>query len=236
MSQCTQKKLTAKVLEKAIKASIKKEVSARGINVTIRQGNKELNFLTNKIARYSFDNLEQAQVAGEKLGQHLSELFQHRNKQNLDGGLIQQVTFQKDIWSLAGLSAAESHPLETADDQEDSSSIPAVQIAEDINQTIEAATSAETEEISTTDAAILETVDNQEDSSSIPAVPTTEDINQTIEVTTSAETEEISTTDAAVPETVDNQEDSRPIPAVPIAEDINQTIEAATSAETEEIW
>ena len=60
MSQFTQKKLTAKALEKAIKASIKKEVSARGINVTTRQGNKELKFLTNKIARYSFDNLEQA--------------------------------------------------------------------------------------------------------------------------------------------------------------------------------
>ncbi len=44
MSQFTQKKLTAKALEKAIKASIKKEVSARGINVTTRQGNKEFIF------------------------------------------------------------------------------------------------------------------------------------------------------------------------------------------------
>ena len=121
MNQSVHEKVTAKALEKTIKASIKREIASRGINTTTRQGSKELKFLTSKIARYSFENLEQAQIAGEKLGQHLSELFQQRKKPNLDAGLIREVTYQKDLWSLAGLSEAEPHATETATDNTDSS-------------------------------------------------------------------------------------------------------------------
>jgi hypothetical protein len=58
MSQSTQNKLSSKVLEKTLTASIKKEIAAIGINTSTRQGNKELKFLTRKIAKYPFDNIE----------------------------------------------------------------------------------------------------------------------------------------------------------------------------------
>ncbi len=44
MNQSVQEKVTAKALEKTIKASIKKEIASRGINTTTRQGSKELKF------------------------------------------------------------------------------------------------------------------------------------------------------------------------------------------------
>ncbi|HHP7230298.1 MAG TPA: hypothetical protein ACFCUY_05500 [Xenococcaceae cyanobacterium] len=106
MSQFTEK-VSTKSIEKILKSSIKKEITAKGINVTNRRGNRELKFLISKIANYPFKNLEQANVAGEKLGQHLAQLFQQKNQQNLDADVIQQVSYQKNVWSLAGLSIAE---------------------------------------------------------------------------------------------------------------------------------
>ncbi|MDJ0532943.1 MAG: hypothetical protein QNJ70_10695 [Xenococcaceae cyanobacterium MO_207.B15] len=158
MNQSAQENLTAKALEKTIKASIKKEIVAKGINTTTRQGNKELKFLASKIARYPFDNLEQAKIAGEKLGQHLSELLQQRNKQNLDGSLIQKIAYQKDLWSLAGLS--KPHLTKTANNNNDSSQKPAIE-TEQIQSTDEvtAISSTEAEEISATDTAAPEAQD-----------------------------------------------------------------------------
>ena len=78
MSQSTQNKLSNKVLEKTISASIKKEIAAANISTTTRKGNKELKFLTGKIAKYPFNNIEQARIAGAKLGQHLAAIFQQR--------------------------------------------------------------------------------------------------------------------------------------------------------------
>ncbi|MDJ0595336.1 MAG: hypothetical protein QNJ72_36040 [Pleurocapsa sp. MO_226.B13] len=114
MSQSTQNKLSNKVLEKTISASIKKEIAAASIGTTTRKGNKELKFLTSKIAKYPFNDLEQARIAGAKLGQHIAEIFQQRGKKNLDGGIIQQIYFQKELFSLAGLSDPEPASNETS--------------------------------------------------------------------------------------------------------------------------
>jgi hypothetical protein len=104
MSQLSQPKLNVKAAEKTIKTSIKKKIAEKGINTTTRQGNKELKFLVQKLARYSFASIDKAQDAGQKIGQHIGELLQQRNKQNLDAGTIYQVSEQKNLWSLAGLS------------------------------------------------------------------------------------------------------------------------------------
>ena len=184
MSQSTQGKVTAKALEKTIKVSIKREISVRGINVTTRRGNKELKFLTQKIAGYSFENLEQARMAGEKLGQYLSELFQQRKKQDLDGGLIRQVTFQNNIWSRAGLSVEENYREETVEHKEDASQIPVTQTIEDRPMTTEVVAIEEAEELSVTDSVAQENSDNNE----------------------STEHEEISVTDSVEQELPDNNE------------------------------
>ena len=114
MSQSTQNKLSNKVVEKTISASIKKEIAAVSIGTTTRKGNKELKFLTSKIAKYPFNDLEQARIAGAKLGRHIAEIFQKRGKKNLDGGIIQQIYFQKELFSLAGLSDPEPASNETS--------------------------------------------------------------------------------------------------------------------------
>ncbi|MEM8673748.1 MAG: hypothetical protein AAGF83_07730 [Cyanobacteria bacterium P01_G01_bin.67] len=104
MSQPVQRPFPTKTVEKIIKGKIKNELSAKGINTTTKQGNKELKFLVNKVATHPFENQSQIDTTGDKLGSYLSELFQQKNKQNLDASLIQQVTSRKDFWSLAGLA------------------------------------------------------------------------------------------------------------------------------------
>ena len=204
MSQFTQVKVTAKALEKSIKASIKREISARGINVTTRRGNKELKFLTQKIAGYSFENLEQARMAGEKLGQHLSELFQQRNKQYLDGGLIRQVALQKNIWSLAGLSVEETPKEETVSQQEDTSQITGTQtITEDEPMATKEVVIAESEKLSVTESVTQEPPKREETMEDFEEITNqdftseeTEDSSSTIEAETYSELEEVPETDS----------------------------------------
>ncbi|MEO0834591.1 MAG: hypothetical protein AAFY16_01030 [Cyanobacteria bacterium J06642_3] len=107
MSQQVQRPIPNKTVEKVIKAKIKQELSAQGINTTTKQGNKELKFLANKIATRPFHQQEEVEAIGDKLAQHLSQLFQQKNKQNLDGNLIHQVAIRKDFWSLTGLPIEE---------------------------------------------------------------------------------------------------------------------------------
>ena len=197
MSQYTQGKVTAKALERAIKTSIKREISARGINVTTRRGNKELKFLTEKIAGYSFENIEQARIAGEKLGQYLAELFQQKKKPNLDGGLIRQVTFQKNIWSLAGLLVEETHSEETVSLKEGASQITATEtIAEDQQMTIEEVAIEESEERSVKDYLAQELSDKSETTEQVEeitsqdsGVETTEESSPTSEAETNVAAE-----------------------------------------------
>ena len=137
MSQFTQNKLNNKVLEKTISASIKKEIAAASINTTTRKGNKELKFLAGKIAKYPFDNIEQAQIAGATLGQHIAEVSQQRGKKNLDGGIIQQMLYQRDLFSLAGLSAEKPQPVLLSSQREDSTSVDEEQPIEERQSTDE---------------------------------------------------------------------------------------------------
>ncbi len=213
MSQSTQGKVTAKALQKTIKASIKREISVRGINVTTRRGNKELKFLTQKIAGYSFENLEQARIAGEKLGQHLSELFQQRKKPHLDGSLIRQVTFQNNIWARAGLSAEETLPKETVERQEDASQIPVTQTTEDRPMATEVVAIEEAEKLSVTDSVAQAISDKNESTEHADEITTqasafqaTEGILPTNEAETNSEAEEISITDSVAQELPDNNE------------------------------
>ncbi|MGK7948915.1 MAG: hypothetical protein AB4368_08960 [Xenococcaceae cyanobacterium] len=132
MSQSTQKKLSSKVLEKTIYASIKQEIAAASINTTTRKGNKELKFLTNKIAKYPFDNIEKAQIAGTVLGQHIAKVSQQRGKKNLDGGIIQQMLYQKELFSLIGLSSEKLYSDGDSFSKENSTSINSEQPREKI--------------------------------------------------------------------------------------------------------
>jgi hypothetical protein len=138
MSQSTQNQLSSKILEKTLTASIKKEIAAIGINISTRQGNRELKFLSRKIAKYPFDNLEQAQMAGTLLGQQLAEISQQRGKKNLDAGIIQQMLYQRKLFSLAGLSTKESQPDKStlySSYKEDSISVDREQPTEEIQLT-----------------------------------------------------------------------------------------------------
>ncbi len=202
MSQSTQGQVTAKAIEKSIKASIKREISAKGINVTTRRGNKELKFLTSKIASYSFENLEQARIAGEKLGQHLSEVLQQRNKQNLDGGLIRQVTYQNSLWSLAGLSVKETSIEETVSYKEDTSQIPVTQtLMEDQQMTTTEVAIMESEKLSVTESVAQELPNNEETVEDFEEIEdfTSQVIEEslpTIEAETNSESEEALATDS----------------------------------------
>lgn len=203
MSQSTQGKVTAKAVEKSIRTSIKREISAKGINVTTRRGNKELKFLSQKMANYSFENLDQARIAGEKLGQYLSELFQQKNKQYLDGGLIRQVTSQSNIWSLAGLSIAETLTEEIASSQEDTSQIPVTQtLKEDKSITIKEVAVEESEEPSVPELVTQKLPENdeiEEDFEKITNQDTseaTEESSPNIEEETNSESEELGETDS----------------------------------------
>lgn len=104
MSQLLRGYISTKKVEHILKAQIKQNLSAKDINTTTKQGNKELKFLVNKVATHAFETKEQVETTGDKLGSYLSELFQQKNKQNLDASLIRQVCTRKDLWSLLGLS------------------------------------------------------------------------------------------------------------------------------------
>ncbi|MGV2829151.1 hypothetical protein [Myxosarcina sp. GI1(2024)] len=114
MSQSSQNSLNSKVIEKTISASIKKEISAASINNATRKGNKELKFLIGQIAKYPFDNLEQAEMAGANLGKYIAEASQKSGKQNLDAGIIHQMRYQGELFSLAGLSEVKPQPEDRA--------------------------------------------------------------------------------------------------------------------------
>ena len=59
-----QGKVPEKLVKKTINFCIKQELSAQGIKTTTRQGNKELKFLIDKVARYTFNNQDEVRAAG----------------------------------------------------------------------------------------------------------------------------------------------------------------------------
>ena len=133
MNQSAPVKFSSKVLEKTIKTSIKKAIASKGINTTTRQGNKELKFLIGKIAQHSFDSLEQATNIGEKLGEKIVEISQKQGKQNLDGGVIRQLSHQKELYSLIGLPVEQPQAIEQSSSQNDLASASNFQVIEEID-------------------------------------------------------------------------------------------------------
>jgi hypothetical protein len=96
-------KLSKKVLEKTILDSIKQEIASGEINTFTRQGNKELKFLTGKIAKYPFDRYDRAKIAGTKLGRYIVDISLKKGKKKLDAGIIQQIIYRRNLFVLAGL-------------------------------------------------------------------------------------------------------------------------------------
>jgi hypothetical protein len=95
MNQQNPTNLTGKKLIKLLKKTIKTVVIQKGINPSTRQGNKELELLVRKISKNSFNNLQQAKMVGEKLGETIVEFSQQKGKNYLDKGVIRQIVIQK---------------------------------------------------------------------------------------------------------------------------------------------
>ena len=138
------------------------------------------------------------------IGKHLSELFRQRNKQHLDGGLIRQVTFQNNIWSLAGLSAEETPTEETVSHKEDASQISVTQtITEDEPMTTEEGAIEESEKLSVTESVTQKLPNNDETEEDFEEITNqdftsqaTEENSLNIEAETRSESEEVPETDS----------------------------------------
>ena len=104
--------------------------------------------MVGKIAQHSFDSLEQASDIGEKLGEKITEISQKQGKQNLDGGIIRQLSHQKELYSLVGLSAEQPKAIEQSSFQDDLTSATPVQVIEETDsaeQPVREETSSELE-------------------------------------------------------------------------------------------
>lgn len=80
-------------------------------------------------------------MAGTLLGQHLAEISQQRGKKNLDGGIIQQMLYQRELFSLAGLSTEKPQldkSTSDSDHRKDSTSVDGEQPTEEIQLTDQA--------------------------------------------------------------------------------------------------
>ena len=228
MNQSAPVKFSSKVLEKTIKTSIKKAIASKGINTTTRQGNKELKFLIGKIAQHSFDSLEQASNVGEKLGEKIVEISQKQGKQNLDGGVIRQLSHQKELYSLIGLPLEQSQAIEQSYSENDLASVSTVQVIEETD-TSEQPINEETPSEETVDT--LEQPINEE----TPAEETADTSEQpSSEETPSEETvdtsEQPSNEETLVEETADTSE--QPINEETTSEEIVDTLEQPISEET----
>lgn len=128
MSPSNQNQFSSRVLQQTISGSLKQELAAAHLQTTTRRSNKELKFLTSQIAQYPFANLEQAQTAGVLLGQHLAAMAQQRGQPILEGGIIQQLRFQPELFSVAGLGAETPQTEPDSSDSEDSTSVEGEQL------------------------------------------------------------------------------------------------------------
>ncbi len=123
MSQSNPNQFSSRVLQQTISGSLKQELAAAHLQTTTRRSNKELKFLVSHIAQYPFVNLEQAQTAGVLLGQHLAAMAQQRGQPTLEVGIIQQLRFQPELFSVAGLGAETPQTEPDSSDSEDSTSV-----------------------------------------------------------------------------------------------------------------
>ncbi|MGK7932144.1 MAG: GatB/YqeY domain-containing protein [Microcystaceae cyanobacterium] len=102
--------LNTKQVDQLLSKTIKKVISSKGISLGTRKGNKELGLLTKKIAKHPFATSEDVISYGEKVGEAITTLLKQKGKENLDLGVIRQVSFSSpEITELD-----KTHPISKA--------------------------------------------------------------------------------------------------------------------------
>ncbi len=122
MTQANPAQVNTKHVEKLIKSSAKKVISASGVASSTRRGNKEFNRLVKKLSQQPVSTSGQATEIGEDLGQRVVALSQKLGRKSLDRGVIQQLMIQGDLPSLAEVPKGEPSPRPLPPIQEPTSS------------------------------------------------------------------------------------------------------------------
>ncbi len=122
MTQANPTQVNTKQVEKLIKSSAKKVISASGVASSTRRGNKEFNRLVKKLSQQPVSTSGQATEIGEDLGQRVVALSQKLGRKSLDRGVIQQLMIQGDLPSLAEVPKGEPGPRPLPAIQEPASS------------------------------------------------------------------------------------------------------------------
>ena len=120
MRQESQATFSTKKLVKFIAKTVKENVASKGIHLTTRKGNKELELLVRSLCKKkSFTNLEEAREVGERLGEKIVQISQQRNKKDLDRGVIRFLASEGEILTVIGFSTEEtvvsSQPTDNTD-------------------------------------------------------------------------------------------------------------------------
>ncbi|MGF1482059.1 MAG: hypothetical protein ACFB4I_21695 [Cyanophyceae cyanobacterium] len=110
----TSTSLSSKVIDKALKKSIKKVLYQRGMTKTTRKGSKELNNLTRRIAQEPFESLEAVGQLGEQLGAEIAEFTQQQGGDRLYQGAVRQLVMKGTVQPLVARSTATPSPQEEA--------------------------------------------------------------------------------------------------------------------------
>ncbi|MGK7929845.1 MAG: GatB/YqeY domain-containing protein [Microcystaceae cyanobacterium] len=143
--------LNSKQVEQLLSKTIKKTISSNGISLSTRKGNKELGLLTKKIARYSFASSEEVINYGEKMGEAIANLAKQKGKENLDVGVIRQISFTSpEIAKLVKTNPAKEVVTDSTEKEE-------AIIAETVENRVES-----TEEATVTEANQKEVDDNEQ--------------------------------------------------------------------------
>lgn len=112
MTQLSQSSLNRSKLVKVLKKSLKKVVSQNGINSATRNGNKELDLLLETIAQNPFTSTEQVEKVGNTIGSRIVELSQNKGKNNLDKGVIRELSPEEFISPELFKSPAVASPVQ----------------------------------------------------------------------------------------------------------------------------
>ncbi|MBP0004384.1 MAG: hypothetical protein J7642_11825 [Cyanobacteria bacterium SBC] len=101
---------TVQNIEKTIKKAVKQVLSQKGIDSSTRKGNKELNFVVQKIAKGIDRNIQAAEEMGKLLGEKIVEISQKFDKKHLDRGILQQLVLDKSFATTFKLVRDEAIP------------------------------------------------------------------------------------------------------------------------------
>lgn len=87
-------------IEKSLKRAVKRVLAAKGINLSTRKGNKELDFVLKQMTGTSFSSFTEVEATGEALGIKIVELSEQLGKTHLDRGVIRHLSLQKYVASV----------------------------------------------------------------------------------------------------------------------------------------